>query len=91
MSHNLSDRYYHFACAATQPPAAPRRSRTQVALQAIQTQQAAVEFDGITAIYTAMRPSERRLAERAITAHQYKQRRLASGMTCYVVQGVKAS
>lgn len=91
MSHNLSDRHYHFAGAATQPPAAPRRSRAAVALQAIQTQEAAVEFDGITAMYTALRPSERRLAERAIAAHQYKQRRLPSGMTCYVLTSLKAS
>jgi len=50
-----------------------------------------VEFDGITAMYTALRPSERRLAERAIAAHQYKQRRLPSGMTCYVLTSLKAS
>ena len=88
MSKQLADRNYHFAKpgSANQPSAAPRSSRAQLALQSVQSQKAAVEIDGVVALYSALRPSERRSAERAITQRAYDQRQMANGMTCYVIQ-----
>lgn len=91
MSRNLSSRHASFSepGIATMPPRAPRLSRPQLAAQAVITeireQKAAVQIDGVVMLYTAMRPSEQKIAERAIRNQSYGRRRTPSGMTVYTV------
>ena len=88
MSRNLSSRNTHFAQpgnATAQPAPASRQSRAQLIVAAIQAQQAAVEIDGAVTLYSAMRPSERRIAQQAIINNRYGQRQQASGMMIYVI------
>ncbi len=89
MSRQLASRHSSFAQpgCATQPVVPPRRSRASLTIEAIRSQEAAVKLaDGAIALYTAMRPSERRLTETAIKDSQYTVSRLSSGMPVYVVQ-----
>jgi len=89
MSRNLSSRHNSFSqpgIASGQPAVQPRPSRSQLVLDAIRAQRAAVEIDGCVALYTALRPSEQKIAERAIAGNHYNMRQQPSGMTVYVVQ-----
>ena len=79
MSRQLSDRNTHFSKTVLPGP-----------VMALRAQTASVEFNGVVALYTGMSPHERAIAERALTDRRYGQRVMSNGMTCYVLQPVKA-
>lgn len=88
MSRNLSDRNTHFnePGIATMPVRAPRPDRATLVMDAIRAQKSAVEIDGVVALYSAMRPSEQKIAKNAIRAGHYQKRQQPNGMTIYVIQ-----
>jgi hypothetical protein len=89
MSRNLSSRHNSFSqpgIAAGQPVVQPRPSRASLVLDAIRAQRAAVKIDGCVALYSALRPSEQKIVERAIASNHYDVRKQPSGMALYVIK-----
>ena len=80
MSRQLASRNNHFT-----PPSLPGP------VVAFREQRAGVEFDGVVALSSAMSPSEKRIAEQALTDRRYGQRTLSTGMTVYVLKPVSAA
>ena len=74
MSKQLASRNNHFTTPALPGPVVAFRAQT-----------AGVEFDGVVALSSAMSPSEKRIAEQALTDRRYGQRTLPGGMTVYVL------
>ena len=75
MSRQLASRNNHFTTPALPGP-----------VVAFREQRAGVEFNGVVALCSAMSPSEKRIAEQALTERRYGQRTLNSGMTVYVLR-----
>ena len=75
MSRNLSSRNNHFTEPVLPGPVVAFRAQTP-----------GVEFNGVVALCSAMSPSEKRIAEQALTERRYGQRTLNSGMTVYVLR-----
>ncbi len=80
MSRQLASRNNHFTTPALPGP-----------VVAFREQRAGVEFDGVVALSSAMSPSEKRIAEQALTDRRYGQRTLSTGMTVYVLKPVSAA
>ena len=80
MSRQLASRNNHFTTPALPGPVVAFRAQT-----------AGVEFDGVVALSSAMSPSEKRIAEQALTDRRYGQRTLPGGMTVYVLRPVSAA
>ena len=80
MSRQLASRNNHFTTPALPGPVVAFRAQT-----------AGVEFNGVVALCSAMSPSEKRIAEQALTQRRYGQRTLSTGMTVYVLRPVTAA
>ena len=80
MSRQLASRNNHFTTPALPGPVVAFRAQT-----------AGVEFNGVVALSSAMSPSEKRIAEQALTDRRYGQRTLPGGMTVYVLRPVSAA
>ena len=80
MSRQLASRNNHFTTPALPGPVVAFRAQT-----------AGVEFNGVVALCSAMSPSEKRIAEQALTQRRYGQRTLSTGMTVYVLKPVSAA
>ena len=80
MSRNLSSRNNHFTEPVLPGPVVAFRAQTP-----------GVEFNGVVALCSAMSPSEKRIAEQALTERRYGQRTLNSGMTVYVLRPATAA